>query len=195
MEKPDWVSWEDIHQCLYKAHSVNRKRGFNMLSQNFSAEKIRSYIEGRGNCFVALEGEKLIGVATVRFFKCRRWWAWNKTIAYPGFDGIIPEYQGTDVFLNLDLMRRDVIKKSGVRIIQSNTAENNDAVLRRIIKAGWKFVQYSPTDKGANHYSVIYVKWIDGCPWPDWFVSFMYNISKLCVRAIWKPGKQFRWKK
>ena len=195
MEKPDWVSWDDIHQCLYKAHQVNRIHGFNMLSQDMSGEELKNKLEGNGHCFVALDNEKLVGVATVRFFKSRRWWAWGKTVAYNGLDGVLKEYQGTDVFIGLQQMRNAAIKKSGVRIIQSNTAEENTLILRRVKKMGGKFVQYSATGKGADHYSIIMARWLDGCPWPDWFVNLMFNISKIVIRAIWKPGKKFRWVK
>ena len=194
LEKPEGVSWEDIHQCLYLAHQVNRKRGFNMVSQDLSAEKLENLIEGRGRCFVAFDKEKLVGVATVRFFKSRRWWAWGRTVAYNGLDGVLKEYQGTDVFLGLQEMRNAVIKESGVRIIQSNTAVENTVVLRRVKKAGWKFVQFSATGKGADHYSVIMARWLDGCPWPDWFVNFMYKTSEFIIRAIWKPGYKIRFK-
>ena len=27
MEKPDWVSWETIHDVLWEAHAENRKNG------------------------------------------------------------------------------------------------------------------------------------------------------------------------
>lgn len=195
MEKPDWVSWDDVHQCLYNAHQVNRMHGFNMVSQDMSGADLEKKMGKNGHCFVALDERKLVGVSTVRFFKSRRWWAWGKTVAYFGLEGIIKEYQGTDVYFGLYEMRNAAIKKSGVRIIQSNTAEGNTLILRRVQKVGGKFVQYSATGKGADHYSIIMVRWLDGCPWPDWFVNFMFNISKIVVRAIWKPGKKFRWTK
>ena len=194
MEKPDWVSWEDIRQCLYLAHQVNRKRGFNMLSQDMSAEELQKKLEFGGHCFVALDNEKLVGVTTLRFFKSRRWWAWGKTVAYPGLDGVLKEYQGTDVFIVLEDMRKAVIKASGVRIIQTNTAEENTVVLRKLKKKGWKYVQYSATGKGADHYSIIMVKWLDGCPWPDWLINLLFNFSKYIIRAIWKPGYNLRFR-
>ena len=28
MEKPDWVSWDSVRECLNASHKVNKKKGF-----------------------------------------------------------------------------------------------------------------------------------------------------------------------
>ena len=191
LEKPEWISWVDIHECLYKAHSVNRKKGFSMGNVGLSVEELKNKV-GDGHCFVALEGNRVVGTASLKFFKPKRWWT-RKTVAYTLLDGVLPEYRGTDVFWGLDYLRNKYIRDSGVRIRQCNTAEQNKAVIKLCTRGGYKIVQYSATGKGADYYSVIMVLWEDGCPYSDRFCNFMFKLSQIIIRTIWKPGYKFRF--
>ena len=65
VEKPDWVSWDDIKQCLYEAHSVNRSKGINMAHYQWPAEKIKESLGENGFMLVALDGNKLVGTAGI----------------------------------------------------------------------------------------------------------------------------------
>ena len=48
IEKPDWVSWEVIHQVLWNAHEENRQKGIMMQLPSLSAEELHKYIgEGK----------------------------------------------------------------------------------------------------------------------------------------------------
>ena len=48
IEKPDWLSWDEIHDVLWKAHEQNRNNCINMSFPALSGEKIRERIEGKG---------------------------------------------------------------------------------------------------------------------------------------------------
>lgn len=182
MEKPDWVSWEDILTCIHEAHTVNGNKGFTMTAQYMTMEKFRQRL-GDGHCFVALVGNKVIGVTTVRFIKSRRWCTWGKMVAYNGLDGVLKEYQGTDVFLSLNALRYKCIKDSGIRIVEFNTAEHNEVVIKRNLKQGAKLVQFAHARLAKDkYYSVVIIKWLDGCPYPDWLCNFMFKLSKIAVK-------------
>lgn len=192
IEKPDWISWDEIHDCIYKSHEVNRKKGLNMTSQNMTGLQLKEKLKN-GYCFVALKNNIVIGTVSLLFINSKHWWWTRKTVAYTLLDAILPEYRGTDVFFGLEKIRNKYINDSGVRIRQCNTAEQNKTVIKLCKRAGYKIVQYSATAKGATHYSVIMALWEDGCPWPDWLVNFMFKLSKFTIRAIWKPGYKLRW--
>ena len=193
IEKPDNISWDTIHECLMNAHAVNAVKGLHMVNQDLKGDELKNKFKN-GHCFVALRNNQVIGVFGLRFFVGRRWWSWKKKVAYCCLDGILPEYQGTDVYFGLDELRMNYIKKSGADIIQCNTAETNTLV-RKITKVKkFKTVHYSSTCKGADYYSVVMVKWLHGCPYPDWFINFMYKLSKFVVKMIWKPGYKFRFR-
>lgn len=179
MEKPDWVSWEDVLTCLHEAHKVNKRKGFTMPGYAMTMEEYMEKL-GDGQCFVALEGNKVIGVTSVKFIKSRRWCTWGKKVAYNGLDGILKEYQGTDVFISLNALRYKYIKESGVNIIEFNTAEHNKVVIKNNLKRGARIVQYAHRAKGGYH-PIVMVRWLHGCPYPDWLCNFMFKLSKMIV--------------
>ena len=192
IEKPDWVTWDAILACIKASHKVNDKRGFHMTNQEMSVEDLKKKLQS-GHCFVALEGEKVVGTCSTILKTGRGWWARGKKIAYNCLDAVLPEYQGTDIFIELRAIRSKFIKSSGVEIIQLNTAEQNKVIQKMALKRGAKYVRYSATGKGADYYSVIMAEWINGCPFSDRYVNFMYKLSKFIIRALWKPGYKFRF--
>ena len=97
------------------------------------------------------------------------------------------------MFFGLDSLRNKYIHDSGIRIRQCNTSERNKAVIKLCKKGGYKLVQYSATGKGATYYSVIMCMWEDGCPFSDRFCNFMFKLSKIITKTIWKPGYKCRF--
>lgn len=193
MVKPDWISWDEVQECQRRAQEVNNVKGFHMLVQDISGEDLKRLIGGDGFCFIALDGMKVVGVHCVKFFIGNRWWSWKKKVAYNCMDGILPEYQGSEVYFGLNELRMKYIIDSGAEIIQSNTAENNTRI-RKIAKIKkFKVVQYSATGKGANYYSVVMAKWLNDCPYSDRFINFMFKLSKIFIKTIWKPGYKLRF--
>lgn len=190
--KPEWVSWDAVMDCFRQSHEVNNQHGFNMVSQYMTAEELQEDMNN-GVCFVALKGKQVVGTASVKFISRNKWWCIGKKVAYLCHAGIIPEYQGTAVFLRLYKMRDNYIKESGVKISQLHTAEYNQTVIKLNRIRGFKCVQYAPTAKGAKYYSVTLVKWENGCPYSDRFVHFMFYLSKFVARAFWTPEYKFRF--
>ena len=194
MLKPEWVSWDSVQECQKKAHeATNNNKGVHMFVQDMSGEALRQYMEKDGQCFVALKGDKVVGMCGVKIIKGNKWWSQGKKVAYNTIDAILPEYQGTEVFSELYDLRMAYIVESGVDMIQSNTAEKN-TIVRKIAKMKkGKEVQFSATSKNADYYSVIIVKWLNGCPYSDRFIKFMFGLSKVVVKTIWKPGFKLRF--
>lgn len=63
MEKPDWVSWEDICDCIHKAITVNDKKGFHMLFANITPDEIEDKLKD-GKCLVAIHNNHVIGTTS-----------------------------------------------------------------------------------------------------------------------------------
>ena len=61
VEKPEWISWDDIRQHLIDAHAENRSNGINMTHYLWPADKIRDSLGNDGVMLVALDNKKLIG--------------------------------------------------------------------------------------------------------------------------------------
>lgn len=194
MLKPEWVSWDSVQECQRKAHeATNNTKGFHMFVQDISGDALGQYMDKNGQCFIALKGDKVVGMCGVKYMKGKKWWSRGKKVAYHTIDAIIPEYQGTDVYFELQDLRMKYVLESGADMIQSNTAEKNTNI-RKIGKVKkFKEVQFSATSKNVDYYSVIMVKWLNGCPYSDRFIKFMFELSKVVVKAIWKPGFKLRF--
>lgn len=191
MEKPDWVSWEDVCECIRKANVVNDKQGFHMLFSKITPDEIKNRLK-EGFCFVALHNNKVVGTASFRFLNLKSWYYCGRII-YTCYDAILPEYRGTDVYLGLGELRRNKIKDTGIRHQFFHTAEGNKTVLKINLRRGFKPVLFIPTGEGADYYTVVMAKWMDGCPYNDRFVKFMFNLSKVVTKSFLRPDGKFKY--
>lgn len=189
--KPEWVTWEQIKECLSKAHEPNRKKGIVMQNQFMSIEEFKDYYKD-SFCCVALKGNQVVGTSSYKILNRNDWWSKKKLVAYEFGDAIIPEYRGTDVYFDLLAFRAEHIADAGIRILQFDTAENNKLVQKLSIKKGAKRVGIYSSSK-TWYYSVIMVKWLDGCPFSNRYCNFRYKLSCLMVKTIFKPGRKFRF--
>ena len=71
MPKPDWISWDDIHQLLLSAHKKNIDKGIVMGTSQLSGLELEKRVGELGRCFVALADDTLVGTTSVGFFKGR----------------------------------------------------------------------------------------------------------------------------
>lgn len=190
MEKPDWVPWEDVLTCLHEAHKVNKRKGFTMVGYDMTMERFKEQL-GDGKCFVALDGNKVIAVNAVRFIISRRWCTRGKKVAYTCLDGVLKEYQGTDVYKSISDTRYRYIIENGVDILEFNTSEHNKAVIKASKKIGAKIVQYAHANLVNNRYhSIVMVLWLHGCPYPDWVCNFMFKLSKVLMKLSEIGGRR-----
>lgn len=185
MEKPEWVSWDSVRECLNAAHKTNKKSGFEMRNSTITTENLLEMMKD-AHCFVALVGDIVVGVSCVRIENRKKWYVRGR-VAYYFCDAILPEYRGTDVYFGINELRDKFVQESGIRVHLFLTSEHNKAVIRINKIYGYKLVQFHPTPKKlANYYNVTMVRWDDGCPFPDWFLKFMFNLSKVVTKTFFK---------
>lgn len=186
LEKPDWVSWEDVRECIYNAQLTNVKKGFDMSFGHLSAEELQKKI-GDGYCFVALnEQNKVVGTVTLKVSNIKEWW-YKGEAGYHCYEGVDPEYRGTDVYFDMHDALKEKERELDIKLLWADTAEQNKVVLKSVKKKGWKHLQYKAY-RSCNYYSVVFVKWKDGCPYSDRTIDFMFKLSRFIVRFIYKPG-------
>lgn len=187
IEKPESVSWEEIQSLLHRAHESNKKIGLNYATADQSAERLKAKIGDKGICLVAFDGDKLVGTGTVDFRILNKWYHKGEA-AHLGFLGVVPEYKGRHLGLRLAEARWECAKEYGMKVIYTSSAEGNLIVRNLNIKNGFKKVDYYAY-KSNNFYSVVYAKWLDGCPFSDAYINFRYNLRRAYIRLRYKPGK------
>ena len=180
IEKPDWVSWDDIHNVLWKAHEDNRRRGVQMRFPALPGEDIKKRLENdNGRMFVAIDGQKIVGTAAVKI-KNANLWCGKGEFAYMCFASVLPEYSGRGIYKQLYEYRELECRKRGLYRIMFDTNENNTKVIDINIKNGYKKVSYRKYD---DHFNIVFVKWLDGCPYSDSRCSFEFFKQKTTVKT------------
>lgn len=179
VEKPDWVSWEDIHDVVWSAHAQNRENGIVMRYPSLQGDEIRQRIEGKGKMFVALDGKTLVGTAAY-LIKDSSLWCGKGSYGYYCFAALLPSYRKMGIYPRLCEIREKELIKQGVHRILMDTHERNKRELTLAMKQG-----FIPVDLMArkNHFSVLMVKWLNGCPYPSVLCKGQFLFRK-CFRKI-----------
>lgn len=184
IEKPDWVSWDDIKQCLYEAHASNRDKGIYMAHYQWPVEKMVEAIGENGKMFVALDGKKLMGVAAVCEKTGNSWYAKGK-YAYMGFAGVLPECKGRGVYNEMIKVREEFVKCHSYKVMVFDTHQNNKLVQKVALKNGYRYVSFFQA-ASKDHYCVIMAKWLDGCPYSKFYCETKYLVGKMKTLLITK---------
>lgn len=187
-KKPDWVTYDAIRELLYEAHKVNReKKGFTAFTSVMTGEQLEEHIGKTGKCFVAIDGEKLVGVCAYRRFYGYEWCI-QQEVADRIIVGVHPDYRGMNVSTRLFEAVDYAVKEDGYTIIRSGTAEHNNLFQDICLKDGFVYVNFV-TPKGFDHYSVIMYKWIDRCPYSRWKIHTWYLLKKIYLKFRFKEGR------
>ena len=148
---------------------------------------VRNRLREKGRCFVALANEKLVGTTSVSFYQGKSWYDKDKLVAHSMLSAVLPKYQGIGITDDLNVLRDAYIREMGVDLIQGDTAEDNLVVRKNAKRNGFHEVEYHAYQ--SNHYSVLFVKWLNGCPFSEKYISRRCKISKFLVKTQYKPGR------
>lgn len=181
VEKPDWVSWDEIHEVLVKSHAQNRENGINMRKPSLPGDKIAEEIGDEGKMFVAMDGRKVVGTAAI-VVKSKSLWCGRKQDRYAClyFASVLPEYNGRGIYKKFQLRREEEATSMGVDKLLFDTHENNRHVLEINCKNGYKYVDYRVL---GDHNNVVMVKWLKGCPYSDFRCWYEFNKRKLILKV------------
>ena len=175
IEKPDWVSWDDIKQCLVDAHAVNRARGINMAHYQWPAEKIREYIGHDGVILVALDGKKVVGTAAISRKVSDGWFAKGE-YAYMCFASVLPQYNGQGIYSRLIQLREKIALEQNYTVFVLDTHEKNTKIRKISQSNGYRLVGYIRA-KSNDHYNVVMAKWPAVRPHSKLYCRFRFYIS------------------
>ena len=179
IEKPEWVSWNEIHDVIWKAHESNRQQGINMRFPALPGEEIKKRVEGNGKMYVALDGNKVVGTAAFRTKKANLWCG-KGSYAYYCFASVLPEYRGKGINGQLYEHIESESLRNGLSRIMFDSHEKNSRIAEINQRHGYKKVSYKRYD---DHYNIVFVKWLDGCPYSESRCKVEFAIQKLKEKA------------
>lgn len=174
IEKPDWVSWDDIHNVLWEAHEENRRRGINMRYPTLSGNDIMARVTDSGKMYVAVDNNKIIGT-TAFTIKNLDLWCGKGNYAYLCFSSILPEYRGQGIYKKIMIFVENEIYKNGLSRIMFDTHEQNSRMTEISLRQGYQRISYRHY---CNHYNIVFVKWLTGgCPYSKIYCKLRYYYS------------------
>lgn len=177
VEKPDWVSWEAIKECLEHAHEANRSKGINVLHFKWQADELKEALGEDGVMFVALDGQKVVGTAAIIVKEGHTWYTPGR-YGYLGFSCVLPDYNGMGIYKQLTLKREEFAREKGLAALCLFTHENNTRVQQIALKNGYQYVRYFLMSN-REHFDVVMVRWLDGCPFSEAYCRRRFKMSKI----------------
>ena len=177
-EKPDWVSWNDIHEVLWKAHEKNRQKGIKMRKPGLTGDEIKKELGECGVMLVALDGKKRVGSAAL-IPKSNETWYNNGVYGYMCFAGVIPEYSGRGIYKLLYERRETIAKEMGITKLLFDTHVKNKIIIHVNKENGFKKVAVK---KCGDHYNAVLFKWLDGSPFSNYRCFYEFNKQKMTMR-------------
>lgn len=186
IDKPEWVSWDEIHNVLWKAHELNRQNGLKMAFPALPGDKVREKIEGHGKMLVAMDGRKVVGTAAIIIKKVNLWCGKGE-YAYYCFASVLPEYSGRGIYKSFNINREEYASRMGLNRIMFDTHEHNKRIIEVDYKAGFKIVALKLC---KDHYNVVMVKWLNGCPFSESYVKMRFLLSKFYKKARFRMDKE-----
>lgn len=164
MPKPDFVTYEQIQECLNKAHQVNEQKGLVYATAHQSVDTLKEKLKDAVT-YVALNTEnQVVATASVQFRQISHWYH-KGDIALLKLAGVLPEYSGRNLALLL-LLRGFETKRRRVEVMVTDSAEGNIAIRKLYLGCGFKVVDCCKY--ATNSFiSTVYAYWFHGCPFSD----------------------------
>ena len=186
VEKPSWVSWDEIHKMLLQAHASNRERGIIMRKPSLPGGEIAKEIGEDGTMFVAMDKKKVVGTLALIKKEGNKWY--NKGYyGYLCFGAVLPEYSGKGIYRSLYQVAETSAKQMNLSILTRDTNEKNARMLKITKLEGYHYVEYKVC---KNHFNIVRAKWLNECPFPIWYIKFRFNMSKICKKARYRMDSQ-----
>lgn len=183
--KPSNISWDAIANLLAESHKDNIKRGFTQNSSHMKGSEIEKKVSN-GMCFIAKDGETVVGTLSVIPRKKANWYC-NKGALYCMLAGVSPKYKGKGVYSLLAHARDEYARKMGFPVVYLYTPIKNRRMQKAAKKDGFIPVSFS-VSTDTTYYSVIMAKWLNGCPFNQFYCLFKYFYSQFYIRLNFKVG-------
>lgn len=182
MEKPDWVSWDDIHEVLWAAHAKNREDGIIMAFPSLAGDEIRRKIGSEGKMFVAMDGDKVVGTVGIMKGNGNPWYA-KGNYGHTCFASVLPNYGGNGIYQLLNKKREIYAIKNNYSVLIADTNERNRKMIEIKKKEGYRFICYMAC---KDHFNVGMAKWLQPCPFPSWYITFRFYFSMIYQKTRFK---------
>ena len=186
IEKPDWVSWEQITVLLHAAFAEHAARGLTYAACNQTVEHTINRANG-ATCLVALVDGELGGTACISV--CNKILR-GKVKCHFTQHGIHPRFKGRGVGRAILLKASEIAKAAHAEAIYADTAAKADGVIAFHLKCGFQIVGLK-SHATTNYYSVCFRKPICGRCYGEVERKFRYYLSYMICKLCFKENGDF----
>lgn len=176
VKKPDYITYEQIQECLDKAHEVNAKKGLNYATKGQSMEKLVEKLKNAVTYVALTPDNKVVATASVQFRKINHWYH-NGDIGLLKLIGVLPEYSGFKLATLLLFLLRLEGQSRYIEVMVSDSAEANLAIRNLYLHNGFKIVDCCKYPNN-NFISVVYAYWFHGCPYSHFKRWWKFNAHR-----------------
>lgn len=138
LPRPDYISYEQIQECLTKAHSTNLKTCLVYSTASQSVEKLKEKLINAETFVVLNSNDSVVATASIQFRTINHWYCQGGEIGLQKLDGVLPEYAGKGIGQLLMWVRKIAAMEHNVKLIVTDSAEDNIAVKKLALKNGFK---------------------------------------------------------
>lgn len=178
-EKPEWISFDEVHTVLEKAHGSVKSEGIMFSTTNFSGEQMEKQLGKNGVCFVAMDADKVVGTLSVNFENRKTWYA-SGLVAHIRFVAVLPEYQGCHIGGNLVKVALDWINEKNIDVTVVSTPEKNISAINLYRHNGFKLVEFFTYQ---NKFCVRLAYWTIEEPYSEKECMRRFNKMKFKLKA------------
>lgn len=176
LEKPDSITYDDIHDLLWAANQVHRENGFTLNTAELSGEELQQRIGENGKCFVALDDDKLVATGAYRLGRINTWYYQGVLPEYM-LVGVLPEYQGKGINGKLAKHLFESVAEAGYPAVMLCATENNTHAIQIYRHQGFREVDYR-VFRHLSRNAVLMVKWLQKCPYSEMKRKVMFGARK-----------------
>ena len=185
-EKPDWVSWDEIHNVLWRAHEENRSKGVVMDNNSLPGDIIREIIGKDGKLFVALDGDIVVGTLALIKKNGEKWYC-SGYYGHLCFGAVLSEYSGKGIYRSLYQLAEKTATQMGLTVLTRSTHEHNDRMLKITKQEGYYYVDCKAY---KNRFNIVRAKWLNGCPFSEMYIKMRFLASKIYNRIRYRIDKK-----
>lgn len=176
LKKPDYITFEQIQECLDKAHQVNAAKGLVYATQGQTVEKLIEKLKNAVTYVALTPDNKVVATASVQFRKINYWYH-NGNIGLLKLIGVHPEYSGLKLAQLLLQLRRFEAQSRKIEVLVTDSAEKNLAIRNLYLHNGFEIVDCCKYPEN-NFVSVVYAYWFHGCPHSQLKRWLKYNMHR-----------------
>ena len=187
IEKPDYISWDDVQKCQHDAQLTNiKEQGIKMNCMDLSGIQLQQKCKG-SKVFIAVDDDKVVGTGSILLGYSKKF-GYNIKTAYQQFDSVHPNYRGLGLYHKIQEMRLKYAKENDVDVVFFDTHEKNFRMQKIYKKKGFHhlLLQASPT---STYYSVVMANHLKHPLIFACISQLIYPFSYLLTKIRFKPGR------